>query len=158
MTIRGGDFGLKPDPDFAADERLYRRVKPDQISEENHVLALALDDITERHPSCSFNRSKYSDPEDVLDSNHPAYNRIAFLVAGNLPEPQSHPSNPTMMYAFRLTHLPDRDNHSHTEAQVTKQVEIASLPEDATKLGSPALRRQLREALAEKMFVLAPTA
>ncbi len=148
--IRSGDFGLKPDPDFSPDERLYRRINPDQIYEGNRVLGNALEDIKERHPSCSFNRGKYSDPNDVLDPASSEYNRIAFLVAGNLPEPQPHPTDPQALYAFRLEHLPEDINYSHTEAQVTKQGKSAS------RVGSADLRRQLREALADKMSVLDP--
>lgn len=147
MTIRTGPFGLKPDPNFDPDERLYRRVKPDQIH-EGIVLAAAVDDIQEQHPSCSFNRGKYSDPRDVLLDTHPQYNRIAFLIAGNLPEPQPHPIDPKIIYDFRLEHLPEENNYSHSEVQVTKQ----GTP--ATRLKSPELRRHLREALAEKMSIL----
>lgn len=145
-----GDLGLKPDPEFASDERLYRRIGPDHITEDSHVMAAAVDDIQERHPSCSFNRGKYSDPEDVLDPDHPDLNRIAFLVAGNLPEPVSHPLEPEKEYGFRLEHLPEEDNYSHTEVQVKKESEDKVV----SKLRNPELRRYLREALAEKLFVL----
>jgi len=151
MVIRSGDFGLKPDPNFSDDEKLYRRIKQDQIYDGNRVLGNALDDIQEKHSSCSFNRGKYSDPKDVLDSNYPEHNRVAALLAGNLPEPQPHPSDAKILYAFRLEHLPKDSNYSHSEAQVTKQGLTA------TKLGSADFRRQLREALADKMSVLDPS-
>lgn len=146
MTIANG-FGLKPDPDFEVTEQLFRRVSPDQLDGEK-VLVAAVEDIKERHPSCSFNRGKYSDPEDVLDSTHPEYNRIACLTAGNLPAPIPHPTTPELIYSFCLLHIPTEENYSHSEAQVVKQ------GDNATQLKSPVLRRLLREALAEKMTVL----
>ena len=142
------DLGLKPDPLFGPDERLYRRILPDHISEDNHVMAAAVEDIKERHPSCSFNRGKYSNPQDVLDSDHPELSKIAFLVAGNLPEPVAHPSDPQTKFGFRLEHLPDEDNYSHSEVQVTKNATIAS------NLKNSEVRRHLREALADKMLIL----
>lgn len=142
------DLGLKPDPSFAQDERLYRRISPDDISEDNRVMATAVADIQERQPSCSFNRDKYSRPEDVLDKARPELNKIAFLVAGNLPEPVSHPLEPQTKFCFRLEHLPEESNYSHTEVQVTKDNTVPS------KLKNAILRRDLREALADKMFVL----
>jgi hypothetical protein len=47
-----------------------------------------------------------------------------------------------------LEHLPEEENYSHTEVQVTEG------GEKATKLGSRLLRKQLREAVADKMLVL----
>ena len=145
-----GDFGLKPDPIFAPDESLYRRINPDYIYNGNCVLGNALEDIQERHPSCSFNRSKYSEPKDVLDASHPEDNRIAHLVVSNLPGPQPHPKDPKVLYGYRVEHLPEEANYSHTEVQVTKQ------GTQAPRLGSAELRKHLREALAEKMSVLDP--
>lgn len=147
MKIPSG-LGLKPDPNFTSDERLFRRIDPDHIDQDNHVMASAVEDIQERQPSCSFNRGKYSDPEEVLDPAHPELNRIAYLMAGNLPAPVPHPVNPQDKFGFRLEHLPKETNYSHTEVQVTRNAAAAS------KLKNPELRRQLREALAEKMFVL----
>lgn len=149
MTAPSG-LGLKPDPEFTPTERLYRRIGPEHIDEQNHVMGGAVEDITDRHPSCSFNREKYSNPEDVLDSNKPAMNRIACLVAGDLPAPVPHPLEPNKKYEFRLEHLPEEDNYSHTEVQVTKEGE----GEIVNGLSNRILRRDLREKLAEKMFVL----
>lgn len=141
------DIGLKTDPYFCDDERLYRRVDPQHL-DGVRVLGNAVEDIQEKHPSCSFNRAKYSKPENVLDVRKPEQCRVAFLVAGDLPQPVPHPSDANTLYAFRVMHLPDDGNYSHSEAQVCEQG-IAS-----QKLGSKALRRSLREALADKMQAL----
>ena len=151
------ELGLKPDPSFENDEKLFRRVDEQHI-QNNRVMGNALEEIREQHPSCSFNREKYSLPEQVLDPSRPEQNRIAYLVAGNLPKPELYPLDPSVpqaqkvLYAFRLIHLPEENNYSHTEAQVTKR------GQDATKVGSKSVRRELREALAEKMTVLPKTA
>jgi hypothetical protein len=111
-------------------------------------MGASIEDIKERHPSCSFNRGKYSNPQDVLDPDHPEMSMIAFLVAGNLPQPVPHPSDPQTKFGFRLEHLPEENNYSHSEVQVTKNATVAS------NLKSSEVRRHLRESLAEKMFVL----
>jgi len=152
VTIKNVPSDLQPDPYFDPGEKLYRRIDPQYTYEGNRVRGAALQDIQEKNPSCSFNRSKYSDPECVLDLEaYPEQTRIACLAVKNLPEPFPHnPNTPETRYGLKPIHLPEPGNYSHTEVTVTKQGNLAN------KIKNEITRRNLREALADEMSAFDP--
>jgi hypothetical protein len=90
-----------PDEQIPPDEALYRSISAADVI-GNDVLSSAVD-----LPRCSFNRGKFSTPEDVLVSRRPDDTGIVSPVASSLtrsPGPAAPPTNSSA----QTTRIPQR--------------------------------------------------
>lgn len=69
------------DPAIPADEALFRSVAKEEVDEKLAVLFTAVE-----VPACSFNRSKYSQPKQVLVPR-PQHTGIVVITSAELPPP-----------------------------------------------------------------------
>ena len=134
-----------PDPVFLPSERLFHRVKDEDVEGEN-VLPSAI-----RLPDCSVNREKYAlSPEVALQGYEDEFSHVASMCAGDLPIPQTTEGSITWM--FFVAHDPLVDNYSHTEVRLKKSDQSY----DVKRSPRGAVRTTLKLLLAEKMTVIYP--
>ncbi len=107
----------KPDSAIPANESLYRSIEANDVVNDD-ILPSAVD-----APRCSFNRSQYSSPEDVLTSNRPQDTGIAEVTPERLPEPLARDgANPLEFVAEDDPNpVDDPDNEAHCEVRVKPQ-------------------------------------
>jgi len=129
----------QPDPVFAPDESLYHRV-PHSHAELKEALKSSF-----QFPQCCVNRSKYSEPYDVLfDGPDPqGYQVVSWQVrqvTGII-----EPVGDSATYECLTKHLPEELNFAHTELQTYKQG-------DRSKMRSPSPGQKLfwRALMAER--------
>jgi hypothetical protein len=135
------------DPIFTADERLFRRLKPDALDGTR----IAPDAI--ELPDMSVNRSKYGPPEWLLlDDEFQAWGVFAFRVGDIASELLD---KAVTKYTFDAQHRPLKYNYPHTEIWAYRDGEHI----DAKKalLLDPGLHQRWRQMLAWKCrIVIAP--
>lgn len=100
--------GRAEDQAFEPGERLFRRYK------REHYVERQFSNLGFAFPRQSINRSKYSEPADVLFSLTDAFQGWGVLVftVEHLP-PEFPIEEPA--YTFFACHVPEEDNYSHTE-------------------------------------------
>lgn len=101
-----------PEPTIPTSEALYRSVAKDEV-DEHGALAAAVE-----MPACSFNRSKYSKPEDVLVASRPTQNGIVEITPGELPPPVPRASGEP--YEFFAADDPIDANDAHCEVRICR--------------------------------------
>jgi hypothetical protein len=101
-----------PETTIPADEALYRSVEKDHV-DEHGVLAAAVE-----MPACSFNRSKYSNPEDVIVSSRPKENGVLEITPRELPPPVPRASGEP--YEFFAADDPIDGNDAHCEVRIRR--------------------------------------
>jgi hypothetical protein len=123
---------------FQPDEELYRRVDAAHVA--GSVIAV---DAVEM-PACSFNRSRFSRPGDVLadGSRH-----IAFMAADNLPDPIRR-EPPAKDYEFFLEDAPEENNAAHCEAR------IRPVGEEFRPKVKSVIKQMVRLQLVQKLNLL----
>ncbi|MFB2969202.1 hypothetical protein ACE1CD_09545 [Aerosakkonema sp. BLCC-F183] len=132
--------GRPVDPDFSPEEKLYFRYKEMEIV-EGRVMPTGI-----RFPDFSVNRSKYSEPEDVLIPSYGEYGILTFKVK-DIPAPER--TNETTLYEWKAVHEPTEDNYSHSEVQTFKNGMYTK------KLDVPkTLKKKFRVILSERMSVI----
>lgn len=144
--------GRQTDPGFDEHERLYLRF-PDRGYGESAADLSVERVLKENLPdaSQSFNRSRYSEPTDVLfESTRPPKRwgtylnwGVLALELGVIPQLLPYPEG-DQVYSFEPEHVPLWDNYGHTEVHIE---------EDGRRLAGrdkpPALvRREYRRRLA----------
>ena len=105
--------GRAEDPDFSASESLYMRVKEEQILSKGGLSNLEI-----RFPCQSVNRSKYSEPEDVLIGYNDRGFGVAAFNVGDIPDPYYEGS---VEYRLKMSHVPWEENFAHSELQTFKR-------------------------------------
>lgn len=132
--------GRPVDPDFSPEENLYFRYK-EMETVEGRVIPTGI-----RFPDFSVNRSKYSEPEDVLIPCYEDYGILTFKVKDI---PPAERTNETTLYEWKAVHEPTEDNYSHSEVQTFKNGMYAK------KLDVPkTLKKKFRVILSERMSVI----
>lgn len=106
-----------PDEEIPPDEPLYRSISAaDVIGIDVQPDAVDL-------PRCSFNRGKYSAPEDVFVVRRPRDNGIVAITGNELPDPVPRATGDP--YEFFTADDPnpseDPDNDAHCEVRVRPQ-------------------------------------
>ena len=101
-----------PEPTIPDDEALYRSVAKDDV-DEHGALATAVE-----MPACSFNRSKYSVPEDVIVPSRPKENGILEVTPRELPPPVPRASGEP--YEFFAADDPIDENEAHCEVRMRR--------------------------------------
>jgi hypothetical protein len=112
----------------------------------SHVDGSNVSEAAIKLPACSFNREKFSSPNDVLSDTAPAYNGIAFVTVAKVPQGVIESS-----YEFVVAHDPRADNYSHTEVRVKRTNKSYN---KNLKVADGEVRLRLREALASTLEVL----
>jgi len=126
-------------PEFAPDELLFMRVTPDKIhADEVDVTAV-------RFPDFSVNRGKFSEPGDVLLPNHFGMGVCQFEVRDVPPGPYV-PVGSKRNYTFKVVHVPNEDNYSHSEVRAHKDG-IHKRKLDVPKTTKKWFRDQLRQKM-----------
>jgi hypothetical protein len=138
--------GKPADPQFTAQEELYRRFSKKEVDPSSGELL----DATLLFP-LSTNRQKYSEPKDVLFSptNQYAGFGIVRLLVGDIPE--TVPDDQGTVHWFRPAHEPEEDNFSHTHVQCENETPVGQ----AIK-GSSTARKKCRSILKQKLVRLSP--
>lgn len=134
--------GRPVDPNFSADEKLYRRVRPGSVHKGKvHIDAIELPDI-------STMRDKYcNDPEWVLIDTTRRHDfstwGIATITIKDIPEETLWRGIETIQTTAR--HKPLRDNYPHTEIQAHRGDDHISSREDLP----PEFHLQFRLRIAQ---------
>jgi hypothetical protein len=136
-----------PDPTIPEDEVLYRSIAKEHVVEGIGVLAAGVE-----MPACSFNRSRYSEPEDVIVASRPRENGIVEIKPVDLPPPV--PRADAAPYEFLATDDPIDANDAHCEIRLRR----TGTEYSKNHKPNPAIRAKACEALARKLHVRrAPT-
>lgn len=103
------------DPEFRAEERLFRRCSVLEI--ENGKLAPS----AVAFPDFSCNREKYCEPTDVLYPSWPDFGVVEFRVC-DVPRsvPPEYCLNTKVTYSFGVEHVPEVENFAHSEVRLYK--------------------------------------
>jgi len=125
---------------FDKEELLYNRCLSDHIR-GNSLLPSAI-----KFPDWSVNRSKYSDPEDVLFPKFFDWG-IAQFTVGDVPDSLTSPGE--IIYNFKVDHDPVEDNYAHSEIRTYKE-EIHKKDLDVNN----TVKKKFRQILAEKTIVI----
>lgn len=129
------------------DEALYRSVSVEDVSGDD-VLPQAVD-----MPRCSFNRARYSEPEDVLTANRPADNGIVTVKGEWLPGPvPRQPGGEGKPYEFFVADDPTPDNDAHCEVRIRPQEGAFSKNHKVNKV----VRAKAKDELARRLRILRP--
>lgn len=131
--------GRPIDPVFTSNEALYCRIR-----QTDYVPGSSLN---VRSPDFSVNRSKYSEPEDVLIPKWLDWGIVAFRVDAI---PSSLTSAGGIEYRFEVLHAPDEDNYAHSEVHTLKgeQRDPADVPKTVKKV--------FRQVLSERVWLIKP--
>lgn len=128
------------DRQFDSSERLYHRCQLRHIDSER-LLPEAI-----RFPNFSVNRSKYSEPEDVLLPNYQDWGIAAFEVI-DIPESQSTDTNTE--YSWRVEHDPLDENYAHSEVRTFKN----SVYTENLKVPT-TIKKEFRQILSDRARVI----
>jgi hypothetical protein len=130
------------DPYFEPNEALYRRMQPN-----SYPITPATMQKLIVFPDCSVNRSKYSQPEDVLKPEYFHWGILEFFVQDVPNKLQDGES----ISNFEVVHCPLEDNYAHSE--------IRSFKGGILKEPSKTLKTRFRDEIAKKARVVrAPSA
>jgi hypothetical protein len=132
--------GRPIDTVFDPGEHLYRRLRALDVDPDGRIEPTSLES-----PDFSVNRSKYSEPEDVI-LPHPSCGIASFTVV-DVPEPFRSAEN--IEYLFSLEHDPLEDNYAHSEIRSYKNRQRL-----APRKPPKSVRTRFRLALASRMEVL----
>jgi hypothetical protein len=132
--------GRVVDEHFDSSERLYHRCQLQHIN-SGRLLPQAI-----RFPNFSVNRSKYSQPEDVLLPCYRDWKIAAFEVI-DIPEPQSTDKNTE--YSWRVKHDPLDTNYAHSEVRTFKN----SVYDENLKVPT-TIKKQFRQILSDRARVI----
>jgi hypothetical protein len=131
-----------PDPVFTPDELLFRRYLRNQWVDGK----FASTGFSLKEP-CSVNRSKYSEPADVLVNEEGQYEGMGVLsfAVGNIPATLTQNGN---AFDFFPKHTPETINYAHSEVWAT-------LPQDRDNHTEPnsAIRKLFRAKLSQHVSV-----
>jgi hypothetical protein len=130
-----------PDTAIPEDEALYRSVAKDHVYEHG-VLATAVE-----IPACSFNRSQYSKPEDVIVPSRPKENGILEITPRELPPPVPRASGEP--YEFFAADDPFDQNDAHCEVRIRR----TGIPYSPSHKPKKDIALKAREELARRMRV-----
>lgn len=138
-------------PDFPPEERLYRRVRPEDW-DDGHI---ALDAI--ELPDMSVNRSSLGPAwwaRIVGETRYEGWAVVGFQV-GDIPEPMLHQGVET--FSFKPAHVPLKNNYPHSEvrcyvgdghgAPVHVDGKKTPLPHDVLQRWRERLRRRLKTVI-----------
>jgi hypothetical protein len=132
---------LRPvDSHFESSETLYYRCRAEHISGDR-LLPQAI-----RFPDFSVNRSKYSEPEDVLVPTYLNWGVSAFHVS-DLPLAQQ--TDAQTVYSWQVIHDPLEDNYSHSEVRTDKNGQYSKTL-DVPK----TMKKFFRQVLSDKARIL----
>jgi len=129
-------------PEFEPDELLFRRVKPE------HVHGHEVDGPAVEFPDFSVNRSRFSEPKDALLFGKPGMGVCQFEVQ-DVPRGPHVPFGSPRKYSFKVVHVPEDDNYSHSEIQTHK--DGAHPPRGKVH---PLAKKWFRDQLRQKMHVV----
>jgi hypothetical protein len=101
-----------PEATIPGNEALYRSVAKDDV-DDHGALATAVE-----MPACSFNRGRYSKPEDVIVSSRPKENGILEITPSELPPPVPRASGEP--YEFFAADDPIDTNEAHCEVRIRR--------------------------------------
>jgi hypothetical protein len=121
--------GRPIDNNFTPQERLFFRISPEtEIGADDKPDASCI-----KYPDMSVNREKYSEQDDVIFS-FTGWGVAAFRVAD---VPQAIKSEGGPEYQYKVEHVPEDKNYSHSEVRTYKNgiySEKIKLPEKVKKL------------------------
>lgn len=130
--------GDSPDPVFEDDEQLYRPIPGMVRGRHPTVLAFG------KPPPFSVNRSKYSEPMDVVKG----YEGWGVAKAQVVRVKKLSAASESMLMTVAIEHAPERGNYAHSEIRVFQNGE-----ESAAEDLDETLMTTLRAELARSFFV-----
>jgi len=135
----------QPDSEIPLPEPLYRSVCSEDVVGMD-VLAAAVD-----LPRCSFNRSRFSRPEDVIVAGRPADNGIVQITSADLPAPVPRES-PSIGVAYKFDAFDDPTAENDAHAEIRMYLQDGSFNKNH-KPHKPTLAKA-KDALARKLTIL----
>lgn len=114
--------GRDPVQWFAPEENLFQRINSEDLDESGRLLPTAF-----RVPCQSVNRAKFSEPEWVLIPTFEKLGIVAYAVKDvplRIPVEQQTAKQKASDYVFRVKHVPQDDNYSHSEVQSFREGEL----------------------------------
>ncbi len=137
--------GRPPDPQFDAEESLFRRFRPEDL--EGRTLAVDAIEL----PDMSVNREKYGPPTWLLlDEAFETWGVASFMVQ-DIPTELIHLG--TIQYTFGVEHCPTRNNYPHPEVRAYKDTEHIDLRHKADLDPEPHLRWRQRLQWRKRIVV-----
>lgn len=144
--------GRCEDQVFDPDELLYRRCCLNEVSGDR-LLSAAID-----FPDWSVNRSKYSNPKDVLyPSGKLKYSccGVAAFHVSDIPESlESGEQDNISKFKFKVSHAPEDDNYSHSEVLTYKNGINGKTINNFKKKISKKIKKDFRTRLGDKIRVI----
>lgn len=131
-----------PDPFFELKEKLFRRFQKSDFDESGKVYPLSIN-----FRNWSVNRSKYSDPKDVLKPNWLKWGVGSFKVQ-DIPQNLTSPSG-SNNFQFIIKHVPLDTNYAHSEIRTYKNGQYVSDPDPPS-----VVKKAFRTKLSEKIVLL----
>lgn len=128
------------DSEFSPTEDLYHRCLA------RHVVDKRLLPEAIRFPNFSVNRSKYSEPEDVLIPQYSQWGVATFQVK-DLPPQRSTDTNTT--YTWQVVHDPLEENYAHSEVRTYKNGHYSETL-DVPK----TIKKEFRQVLSDKARII----
>lgn len=145
-------MGRSRDEVIPANEPMYRSISREDVREVDGKLDILPDAVD--LPRCSFNRSAYSEPEDVFTERRPGDTGIVQIAPRDLPGPVPRaPGAPYEFFAHDDPNPPeDEANDAHREVRIRPQG-LEFSPNYRPK--KPILAKA-KEALARALHVHTP--
>lgn len=134
------------DPHFLPDENLYHRIQKSWLGEDGRLLPPTI-----RCPNPSVNRSKYSEPQDVLKPNWLDWGVVSIQV-GDIPHQITSPGPTGIKYLFCVQHNPIIGNAAHCEIEAFKEGE----PQRLEDIPSKEVKKKFRTSFARKANLVIP--
>lgn len=136
--------GNRPlDPDFDEREVLFHRFNK-LIDVDEHIYPSSI-----RFPDFSVNRSKYSEPYDILIPKYFDWGIFSFQVK-DIPDPISIPGDKLTLYQFNAEHVPLEENYSHSEVRTSKDgVYVKDM-----KIKNKIIKKTFRFKLSDKATII----
>jgi hypothetical protein len=106
-----------PDQSFAGTERLFHRVRRNNIRRDGKASFLAF-----TLPDMSVNREKYSTAEETRRGYGSADWAVAAFVVADIP-PRTNWAHIAQIYRLLARHVPEPGNLAHSEVRVWRKVE-----------------------------------
>lgn len=134
-----------PDQNFAPEEHLYRRVRPDDWDDEE----IELDAID--FPDMSVTRQKYGKPDSArwVGADYLDWGVIGFQVRDI---PREIPFQGAVIYRMRPVHRPNKRNYPHSEVQVFEAPwDQQHLEKHLDKASMPGVPREAQQEWRERL-------
>lgn len=138
--------GREIDPEFASDEKLFRRCPADRQGEQIKAGEVHIDRIP-FYPDMSVNRSKYSEPKDVL---YPDFFQTFGVFSFRVEQiPDAISDDTGNHFEWKPIHVPEENNYGHSELRTFKNGEF----DRRLEIRNKRIKKLFREILSDVAII-----